>query len=72
MSRAQKQTTVRLLDEHGAFLLRGAVDDVASWMGVSRVTLYSYLNAIHAAPHARATNGVTNKNGDAGVVKPFE
>ena len=52
MSRAEKQTTVRLLDEHGAFLLRGAVDDVASWMGVSRVTLYSYLNAIHAAPHA--------------------
>jgi hypothetical protein len=46
MSRAQKQVAVRRLDEHGAFLLRGAVDDVAMWMGVSKVTLYSYLNAI--------------------------
>jgi hypothetical protein len=46
MTRAQKQVAVRRLDEHGAFLLRGAVDDVATWMGVSKVTLYSYLNAI--------------------------
>lgn len=48
MNRSEKQTAVRRLDELGAFLLRGAVDDVASWMGVSRVTLYSYLNAINA------------------------
>lgn len=46
MDRAQKQAAVRRLDEQGAFLLRGAVEDVAGWMGVSRVTLYSYLNAI--------------------------
>jgi hypothetical protein len=46
MSRAQKQAAVRRLDDSGAFLLRGAVDDVAKMMGVSRVTLYSYLNAI--------------------------
>jgi len=46
MSRADKQVAVRRLDEQGAFLLRGAVEDVASWMGVSKVTLYSYLNAI--------------------------
>ncbi len=46
MSREQKQVAVRRLDEQGAFLLRGAVEDVANWMGVSRVTLYSYLNAI--------------------------
>lgn len=46
MSRAQKQVAVRRLDEHGAFILRGAVEDVANWMGVSKVTLYSYLNAI--------------------------
>ncbi len=46
MDRAEKQAAVRRLDEQGAFLLRGAVEDVAGWMGVSRVTLYSYLNAI--------------------------
>jgi hypothetical protein len=48
MARADKQAAVRRLDEQGAFLLRGAVDDVASRMGVSRVTLYTYLNAIQA------------------------
>ncbi len=46
MSRDEKQTAVRRLDEQGAFLLRGAVDDVAHRMGVSKVTLYTYLNAI--------------------------
>ena len=46
MDRGQKQAAVRRLDEQGAFLLRGAVEDIAGWMGVSKVTLYSYLNAI--------------------------
>lgn len=46
MTRSQKQAAVRRLDELGAFLLRGAVEDIAQLMGVSRVTLYSYLNAI--------------------------
>jgi predicted transcriptional regulator YheO len=46
MSRVQKQVAVRTLDEQGVFLLRGAVDQVARSMGVSRVTLYSYLNAL--------------------------
>jgi predicted transcriptional regulator YheO len=35
-----------MLDERGAFLLRGAVDDMARIMGVSRITIYNYLNAI--------------------------
>ena len=46
MNREQKQAAVRTLDEQGVFLLRGAVDHVARSMGVSRVTLYSYLNAL--------------------------
>ncbi len=46
MDRSQKQVAVRSLDEQGAFLLRGAVDRIARAMGVSRVTLYSYLNAL--------------------------
>ena len=44
--RAQKQAVVRMLHERGAFLLRGAVDDIADIMGVSRITIYNYLNAI--------------------------
>jgi len=46
MDRGQKQAAVRALDEQGAFLLRGAVDRIARSMSVSRVTLYSYLNAL--------------------------
>lgn len=45
-SRDQKQQVVRMLHERGAFLLRGAVDDIAEIMGVSRITIYNYLNAI--------------------------
>ncbi len=44
--RAQKQAVVRTLHERGAFLLRGSVDDIAEIMGVSRITIYNYLNAI--------------------------
>ncbi|MBV1893744.1 MAG: helix-turn-helix domain-containing protein [Ilumatobacteraceae bacterium] len=47
MSRENKQRAVRLLDERGAFTLRRAVEDVADAMGVSRITVYNYLNAIH-------------------------
>lgn len=44
--RSQKQAAVRTLHERGAFLLRGSVDDIAEIMGVSRITIYNYLNAI--------------------------
>ena len=47
LSREDKQRAVRLLDERGAFILRRAVEDVADAMGVSRITIYNYLNAIH-------------------------
>ena len=47
LSREDKQLAVRLLDERGAFILRRAVEDVADAMGVSRITIYNYLNAIH-------------------------
>lgn len=47
LSREDKQRAVRLLDEGGAFTLRRAVEDVADAMGVSRITVYNYLNAIH-------------------------
>lgn len=47
LSRADKQLAVRLLDQRGAFILRRAVEDVADAMGVSRITVYNYLNALH-------------------------
>ena len=46
LDRAHKQEAVRRLDQQGAFRLRGAVEEVAALMGVSKVTLYNYLNAI--------------------------
>ncbi len=47
LEREDKQRAVRLLDERGAFTLRRAVEQVADAMGVSRITVYNYLNAIH-------------------------
>ena len=47
LSREEKQKAIRLLDDRGAFILRRAVEDVADAMGVSRITVYNYLNALH-------------------------
>lgn len=47
LSRTDKQWAIRLLDERGAFTLRRAVEDVADAMGVSRITVYNYLNSLH-------------------------
>ena len=47
LSRSEKQLAVKLLDQRGAFTLRRAVEDVADAMGVSRITVYNYLNALH-------------------------
>ena len=47
LSRPGKQAAIRRLDELGAFVLRRAVEDIAEAMGMSRITVYSYLNALH-------------------------
>ena len=46
LDRVQKQIAIRRLDEKGAFLLRKSIDEVADLMGVSRITIYNYLNTI--------------------------
>lgn len=46
LDREKKQAAVRILDERGAFQLRKAIEAVADAMGVSRITIYNYLNAI--------------------------
>lgn len=45
LGREEKQEAVRLLDDRGAFTLRRAVEQVADALGVSRFTVYNYLNA---------------------------
>jgi hypothetical protein len=45
MSRADKQQVVRFLDDRGAFALRKAVETVAEALGVSRFTVYNYLDS---------------------------
>jgi hypothetical protein len=46
LDRVQKQVAIRRLDELGAFQLRKSIDEVADLMGVSRITIYNYLNTI--------------------------
>jgi hypothetical protein len=44
MSRIEKQQVVRFLDDRGAFLIRRAVEDIADRLGVTRFTIYNYLD----------------------------
>jgi hypothetical protein len=44
LDREDKQRAVKLLNERGAFHLRRSVEQVAEVMGVSRFTVYNYLN----------------------------
>ena len=46
LSREAKQLAVRRLHERGAFALRKSVEEVADAMGVSRMTIYTYLDVI--------------------------
>ncbi len=58
LSRTGKQAAVRLLNERGAFLLRKGVEDVAAAMGVSRITIYNYINAMEQpAPGSDGRSG---------------
>ena len=44
LPRAEKQRAVRRLEESGAFAYRRSVETVAAALGVSRFTIYNYLN----------------------------
>ena len=46
LSREEKQRAIHRLDERGAFALRKSVEDIADAMGVSRMTIYTYLETI--------------------------
>jgi hypothetical protein len=47
MSRSQKQQVVKELDERGAFLIKKSVEQVAERLGVSRFTIYNYLDQVN-------------------------
>ena len=44
LDRVEKQRVVKLLNDAGAFQLRKSVEQVAEVLGVSRFTVYNYLN----------------------------
>ncbi len=46
LERTSKQRAARMLDDRGAFRFRGAVEEIADAMAVSRVTIYNYLKAV--------------------------
>ena len=46
LSREEKQRAIHRLDEQGAFALRKSVEDIADAMGVSRMTVYTYLETM--------------------------
>jgi hypothetical protein len=53
LGRKDKQNVVRILEERGAFSVRHGVETVASALGVSRFTVYNYLNRENAAREAQ-------------------
>ena len=46
LRREEKLELIRFMDQRGIFLLKGAVDHVGSRMGISRVTVYSYIDEV--------------------------
>ncbi|MCE6996769.1 aminotransferase class V-fold PLP-dependent enzyme [Saccharothrix sp. S26] len=48
MKKSHKSQVVKVLDEAGLFLIRDSVDYLAGVLGVTRYTIYNYLNEIRA------------------------
>lgn len=46
MKRHEKVQLIRFMEEKGIFLMKGSVEKVASLLGISKVTVYSYLDEI--------------------------
>lgn len=50
MEKEDKLNVVKKLEEKGVFLVKGAIDHVASILGVSRYTIYNYLDEARSMP----------------------
>ncbi|MFV0127040.1 helix-turn-helix domain-containing protein [Streptomyces sp. HMX112] len=59
LDRKTKQAVVRALEARGAFSVRHGVETVAGALGVSRFTVYNYLNRENAARGGREGSGGT-------------
>lgn len=46
LSREDKLQKIRFMDDKGIFLMKGSIEQVAEKMGISKVTVYSYLDAV--------------------------
>jgi predicted transcriptional regulator YheO len=46
MKRHEKIELIRFMDEKGIFLMKGSVEKVAEQLGISKVTVYSYLDEV--------------------------
>lgn len=46
LTRKDSLEIIRFMDEKGIFLVKGSIEKVASYMGVSKVTIYSYLDSV--------------------------
>ncbi len=57
LDRKAKQEAVRLLEARGAFAVRHGVETVAGALGVSRFTVYNYLNRETALSREKAAKG---------------
>lgn len=49
MQKAHKLEVVRAADQSGLFMIRSAVDSIAATLGVSRYTIYNYLNELRSS-----------------------
>jgi predicted transcriptional regulator YheO len=49
MSTGERIQFVKILEQQGAFLIKGALDQIAIIMGLSKYTVYSYLQRIRAS-----------------------
>lgn len=57
LDRKTKQEVVRILEARGAFSVRHGVETVAGALGVSRFTVYNYLNRETALNREKAPKG---------------
>ncbi|MEU1788533.1 helix-turn-helix domain-containing protein [Streptomyces sparsogenes] len=71
LDRRTKQSVVRVLEQRGAFSMRHGVETVATALGVSRFTVYNYLNRENAeraaGPGAGGGGGTAGTAGTAGA-----
>ncbi|AOZ87772.1 DNA-binding protein [Bacillus xiamenensis] len=54
--RQEKIELIRFMDEKGIFLMKGSVDKVAERLGISKVTVYSYLDELKKMKESEETS----------------